>query len=126
MAEKSNSLRQQRKGECCLDIHSEKTHYYALTKQLMVAFLFLGQEAVPVLTAPLVLVLIPAPAPALDLALDLDLDLDLVDALSLGPRDVLVALPRFVPAPVPAPTRTPEAAPLLAVPLLHLPNQRSL
>lgn len=82
MAGKSNSLRQQRRG----------------------------QEAVPVLTAPLVLVPVPIPVPALD----------------LGLRDVLVALPRFAPAPVPAPTRTPEATPLLAVDLLHLPNQRSL
>lgn len=81
-------------------------------KQLMVTFSFLGQEAVPVLTAPLVLVPVPVPIP--------------VPALDLGPRDVLVALPRFAHAPVPAPTRTPEATPLLAVPLLHLPNQRSL
>lgn len=81
-------------------------------KQLMVTFSLLGQEAVPVLTAPLV----PVPA------------LDLVGALNLGPRDVLVVLPRFAPAPAPAltHTHTPEAAPLLAVPLLHLPKQMSL
>lgn len=84
----------------------------------MVTFSFLGQEAVPVLTAPLVLVPVPVPA--------LDLDLDLVDALNLGPRDVPVVLPRFALTHVPAPTRIPEAAPLLAVPLLHLPNLRSL
>lgn len=82
----------------------------------MVTFSFLGQEAVPVLTAPLVLVPVPVPVPALDL--------DLVDALNLGPRDVPVVLPRFALTHVPAPT--PEAAPLLAVPLLHLPKQRSL
>lgn len=28
MAGKSNSLRQQRRGECCLNIHSAKTYYY--------------------------------------------------------------------------------------------------
>lgn len=49
--------------------------------QIMVTFSFLGQEVVPVLTAPLVLVLVlvpvpvPVPVPTLDL----------VDALVLGP-----------------------------------------